>query len=100
MAPDNWQPELSRIPGITQQARLYGREVVLNSNTLEDTLDQYDSMVKEKTMASYSTRDPRWRQVSPSSECSSWKRQWPLLPTYSHGTLDYGTVVGPGRTAG
>lgn len=97
MAPDNWQPELSKIPGVKAQADFYGREVVLNSNTLEDTLDQYDSMVKEKTMASRSSRDPRWAQVVPSSECSSKKRQWPLKPTFRHGTLDYGKISVPAR---
>jgi hypothetical protein len=100
MAPDNWQPELSKIPGVKQQASFYGREVVLNGNTLEDTLDQYDSMVKEKTMASHSSRDPRWVQVIPSSQCVSWKRQWPLIPTYSHNALDYGTIVKPRPDAG
>ena len=97
MAPDNWQPELSKIPGVKQQAEFYGREVVLNANTLEDSLDQYDSMVKEKTMASRSPRDPRWLQVLPSSECVNWKRQWPLIPTHSHGGLNYGTIVRAGR---
>ncbi|WP_336088004.1 hypothetical protein [Nocardia sp. SSK8] len=94
MAADSWQPELSRIPGVRQQAAFYGREVVLNGNTLEDSLDQYDSMVKEKAMASRSPRDPRWLQIIPSSECAPWKRQWPVVPTYSHGGLDYGTIVG------
>lgn len=93
-AADSWQPELSRIPGVRRQARFYGREVVLNANTLEDSLDQYDSMVVEKTMASPSTRDERWLQIVPSSECTSWLRQWPLRPTFTHGGLDYGTVTG------
>ncbi|WP_035720015.1 hypothetical protein [Gordonia shandongensis] len=97
MAPDNWQPELSKIPGVKQQAAFYGREVVLNANTLEDTLDQYDSMVKEKTMASRSARDPRWAQVLPSSECAHFKRQWPLVPSFSHGTLNYGAIEVPER---
>jgi hypothetical protein len=96
MAADSWQPELSKIPGVKQQAAFYGREVVLNGNTLEDSVDQYDSMVKEKTMASPVPRDPRWRQVIPSSQCASWKRQWPVIPTYSHEPLNYGTIVAPG----
>lgn len=100
MAADSWQPELSRIPGVRRQAAFYGREVVLNANTLEDSLDQYDSMVKEKTMASPSPRDPRWLQVVPSSECTAWRRQWPLRPTFTHGGLDYGTVRPPRRDAG
>lgn len=99
MAADSWQPELSKIPGVKQQARFWGREVVLNSNTLEDSVDQYDSMVKEKTMASRSPRDSRWLQVMPSSQCSSWKRQWPLIPTFSHNPINYGSIVAPGRTA-
>ena len=86
MAPDSWQPELSTIPGVRAQAHFYGREVVLNGNTLE-----------EKTMASRSPRDPRWLQVIPSSECASWKRQWPVVPTFSHGGLDYGTIAVPDR---
>lgn len=65
---DNWQPELSRIPGVRRHAAFYGREVVPNANTLEDSLDQYDSMVKEKTLADPSRRDPRWLQILPSSE--------------------------------
>ncbi|MEU8797452.1 hypothetical protein [Spirillospora sp. NPDC048819] len=95
MAADSWQPELSKIPGVRQQASFYGREVVLNSNTLEDSLDQYDSMVKEKAMASPSPRNPEWLQIIPSSECADWKRQWPIVPTHSHGGLDYGTIAKP-----
>lgn len=96
MAADSWQPELSKIPGVKQQARFYGREVVLNANTLEDSLDQYDSMVKEKTLASYSPKAPQWLQIIPSSECAPWKRQWPVVPTHTHGGLDYGTITKPG----
>ena len=98
MAPDSWQPEHSKIPGIKSTAKFYGREVVLNANTLEDTLDQYDSMVKEKTMASPSPRDPKWLQIIPSSECSTYKRQWPIIPSFTHGGLDYGTIQAPKDT--
>ena len=97
-AADSWQPELSKIPGIRQQARFYNREVVLNGNTLEDSIDQYDSMVKEKTMASHSPRDPRWKQIMPSSECAPWLRQWPVVPTFVHGNLEYGEIVAPVRS--
>jgi len=93
MAADSWQPERSTIPGVRRTAEFYGREVVLNANTLEDSLDQYDSMVKEKTLASSSPRDPRWRQIIPSSECANRRRQWPVVPTFSHGGLDYGSIT-------
>ncbi|MFF3288706.1 hypothetical protein [Streptomyces sp. NPDC003023] len=94
VAADNWQPELSRIPGVRRHARFFGHEVVLNANTLEDSLDQYDSMVKEKTLADRSSRDPRWLQILPSSEIARWKRQWPVWPTHTHGGLRYGTFPG------
>ncbi|NEB70184.1 hypothetical protein G3I39_24480, partial [Streptomyces fulvissimus] len=32
---DNWQPELSRIPGVRRYHRNFGREVCPNANTLE-----------------------------------------------------------------
>lgn len=92
MAADSWQPELSRIPGIKPTADFYEREVVLNANTLEDSLDQYDSMIKEKEMASYCQKDPRWKQILASSECANWKRQWPLVPTITHGGINYGEI--------
>lgn len=94
---DNWQPELSRIPGVRRHARFFGREIVPNANTLEDSLDQYDSMVLEKTLADPSARDPRWRQVLPSSELVRWKRQWPVVPTFTHGGLNYGSFSGAGQ---
>jgi hypothetical protein len=99
VALDNWQPEQSRIPGIRSYARHYNREIVPNANTLEDSLDQYDSMVKEKTLADPSKRDPRWLQVLPSSELADWKRLWPVRPTFAHGGIAYGTIVKPNGQA-
>jgi hypothetical protein len=92
---DNWQPELSKIPGVRAYAESQRREVCPNANTLEDSIDQYDSMVKEKTLADFSVRDPRWKQILPSTELVGWKRQWPVVPTHHHGALNYGTIVGP-----
>ena len=90
---DNWQPELSRIPGLKHYHREYRREVVPNANTLEDSLEQYDSMVKEKTLADPSPRDPRWLQILPSSELAPWRRQWPVVPTFVHGGINYGDIT-------
>ncbi|GAA4419064.1 hypothetical protein ACFQV2_37435 [Actinokineospora soli] len=93
ISPDNWQPELSRIPGVRRYHRTYGREVCPNANTLEDSLDQYDSMVKEKVMADPCRRDPRWLQILPSTELADWRRFWPVRPTHVHGGIDYGTIT-------
>jgi hypothetical protein len=97
---DNWQPELSKIPGVRRYAESFRREVCPNANTLEDSIDQYDSMIKEKTLADPSRTDPRFKQVLPSSELTSWKRQWPVVPTHVHGGLDYGSIVSGARRNG
>jgi hypothetical protein len=92
---DNWHPHLSKIPGVKRTARYFGREVILNSNTLEDSIDQYDSMVKEKALADPNPRDPRYLNVFPSSEMASWKRQWPVMPTFTYGGINYGSIEPP-----
>lgn len=89
---DNWQPELSRIPGVRKYHEQFGREICPNANTLEDSLDQYDSMIKEKILADPCTADPRWLQILPSSELAPRKRQWPVVPTYAHGGIEYGEI--------
>jgi hypothetical protein len=100
VAADSWQPELSKIPGVRKYSEFWNREVILNSNTLEDTLDQYDSMVKEKTLADANARDGRWRNVFPSSEMASFRRQWPVVPTFVHGGMNYGHVQRPQSSNG
>ena len=76
--------------------------MILNSNTLEDSIDQYDSMVKEKALADPNPRDPRFLNVLPSSEMANWKRQWPVLPTFFYGGRGYGQIERPnfGRRSG
>jgi hypothetical protein len=95
---DNWHPHLSKIPGVRKWAEFYGREVVMNANTLEDSVDQYDSMLKEKAVADVNRRDPRWHNVFPSSELASWRRQWPIVPTFAYGGMNYGRIEAPQRT--
>jgi hypothetical protein len=92
---DSWHPNLSKIPGVRRFAEYFGREVILNSNTLEDSLDQYDSMLKEKALADPNPRDPRFLNVFPSSEMADWRRQWPVVPTFSYGGIDYGRLERP-----
>lgn len=93
---DNWHPRISKIPGVRKAAEFFGREVILNSNTLEDSIDQYDSMIKEKALADPNPRDARYLNVFPSSEMASWKRQWPIVPTFTYGGMNYGEIERPG----
>lgn len=96
VAADNWHPRISKIPGVRKTAEFFGREVILNSNTLEDSIDQYDSMIKEKALADPNPRDPRFLNILPSSEMPNWKRQWPIVPTFSYGGINYGDIRRPG----
>lgn len=65
---DAYAPLLSKAAGVANYARAIGTEVIINGNTLENSIDQYISMVQEKTIAGPSRRDPRFPNVFPSSE--------------------------------
>jgi hypothetical protein len=99
---DNWQPDRSKIPGVRRHAAFMGIEVVLNGNTREDSIDQYDSMVMEKTIADANRRDAHWLNILPSTELAPWKRNWPVVPTFYHGGLSYGDLHlrGSGHASG
>ena len=92
IAADSWHPHLSHIPGIRRWADAFGREVVMNANTLEDSVDQYDSMIKEKSVADANRDDPRWANVFPSSELVRQWRAWPVVPTFEYGGINYGVL--------
>jgi len=95
VAADSWLPHLSKIPGVRKYAQFFDREVILNANTLEDSIDQYDSMIKEKALADANRADPRWLNTFPSSEMASWRRQWPVVPTFVYGGPNYGRIEAP-----
>lgn len=95
IAVDNWHPEHSSIPGLRGYCRHFGREVVLNSNTLEDPQDQYNSMLLERALADVSKKDPRFRQILPSTELLPWWRNWPCRPALFQGGLRYGSLQVP-----
>lgn len=65
---DAYAPQLSTVAGVADYARTIRTEVIINGNTLENSIDQYISMVQEKTIAGPSARDPRFPNVFPSSE--------------------------------
>ena len=70
---DAYAPKLSTIWGVAKYADTIGTEVIINGNTLENSIDQYISMVQEMTIAGPSKRDPRYPNVFPSSELTpSW----------------------------
>jgi len=83
-------PEHSRIPGILPWLRTFGMEVVLNGNTLENTAQQYNSVIKEKTIVDPSIVDDRFLQFFPSSELSpSWHNP-AAAPGFMHRRIRHG----------
>jgi hypothetical protein len=65
---DAYVPGLSAIRGVARHARDQGVECILNANTREGSLDQYTSMVLEKTLASPVPDRPELPQHLASSE--------------------------------
>ncbi len=90
---DAYAPGMSRIRGLARTARDAGTEVVLNSNTREGTLDQYTSMVLEKTLADAVPEHPEFPQHFSSSELVDHLLAPGLSPTYSHGAITYGEIA-------
>lgn len=91
---DAYVPGLSEIRGVASHARLSGVEVILNANTREGSLDQYTSMVLEKTLADSVPERPELPQHFSSSEMVPHVLAPGLTPSYTHGAITYGEVVG------
>jgi hypothetical protein len=98
VAVDSWAPERSRIPGVARWARATGCEVLLNANTLENSIDQYVSMVLEKELAGPSARNADFPNVAPSSEMSAHILSPGLAPTFTVGELNFGAPAAGGVT--
>jgi hypothetical protein len=90
IAADAYTPEKSAIAGLAAHARATGQEVILNSNTREHTLDQYTSMVLEKTLADACADGLGFRQHFPSSELTPSIFAPGLAPSYTHVAVTWG----------
>lgn len=90
VGPDSYAPHASAIPGLKAYAEASGMEVILNGNTLEAGLEQYASMVLEKTLAGPSVRDPRFPNILSSSELTSYWAFPGIKPTFSFGEIHFG----------
>ena len=90
---DNYAPEHSTIAGVADYAKAIRTEVILNANTLEDSIDQYISMVQEKTIAGPSARDPRYPNIFPSSETTPFWLFPGTRPSFTVGAARHGSLV-------
>jgi hypothetical protein len=92
IAAECYAPEHSKIKGVRDHARLYDAEVILNGNTRENSVEQYTSMVLEKTLADPCAARPEFPQHFPSSELEASPLAPGLRPTFVHGAITHGTV--------
>jgi hypothetical protein len=92
VAPECYAPMASQLPGVRRFARALETEFILNSNSRENTLDQYISMALEKALADPSTERPEFPQCFSSSEMVKSRLAPGLTPTFSHGRVTWGEI--------
>lgn len=90
IAADSYAPLHSAIPGLKRYTRDTGVDVILNSNTLEDSIDQYLSMIQEREIAGPAKRDPRFYNILPSSELAAYWLFPGIKPTFSLAVSEIG----------
>jgi hypothetical protein len=93
VAVDCYAPYASSIPGVRRYAQYNEVEVILNGNTREGSLDQYSSMILEKTIADVSRARPEFPQHFPSSEMVAHPLAPGLGPTYTHRAITHGVLA-------
>jgi hypothetical protein len=86
-------PEHSEIPGVRKATAEWGLEVILNGNTLENAVQQYNSVIKEKSVVDRSAVDGRFLQFFPTSELTKNATMWRTSPTFAFGRLHHGELI-------
>ena len=89
---DNYSPEHSTIYGIADHAEKNNLAVIPNGEQSELRLDQYISMILEKTIADKHPDDKRFYNIMPSSELSARWQPFALSPTLSFGEVKFGEI--------
>lgn len=92
VGPDCYAPEHSRIPGLKAYAQRTGMEVIMNGNTLEYGLEQYISMIVEKTLAGPHPIHSQFPNMANSSELTSYWGFPGYYPTVNFGDLHFGQL--------
>ncbi|MFO0658522.1 MAG: hypothetical protein U0165_01620 [Polyangiaceae bacterium] len=92
---DAYSPLDSRIPGVRNGALSTEMEVTLNGNTVEQTADQYTSMILERTLVDRVKSAPSFVQMFASSEVTPSVLAPGLSPTLLFGSITSGSIVRP-----
>jgi len=86
---DAYSPENSKINSVRQKAKDRGWEVVLNANTLDYRLWQYNSMIKEKLLSGPAA-DPDYANHHSTSEFTPWFATPGFKPSLVHADVVHG----------
>jgi hypothetical protein len=89
---DAYAPEYSAVQGVADYVRNTGAEVILNGNTQEYAVDQYLSMIQEKTIAGPLPEDPRLPNMAPSSESDGFWLFPHTAPTFRRQHWKFGAL--------
>jgi hypothetical protein len=90
---DSYAPKLSTAAGVAKYAETINTEVIINANTLENSIDQYISMVQEATIAGPSQRDGRYPNMFPSSEMNKFWLFPGTKPSFVVGAAKHGEIT-------
>ena len=96
---DAYEPRHSKIPGVAAYARQTGAEVIINGNTQEYVVDQYISMVQEKSIAGPSPKHEHFPNMAPSSESAGHWLFPGTAPTALVGDLEFGQLIAAKKAA-
>jgi hypothetical protein len=90
VAPDSYNPRASAIPGLREAAERDGWECVVNGNAIENLVEQYTSMVLEKTIADRSTKNGDFYNTYQSSQMIVSTVAPGVEPAFEQDELDFG----------
>lgn len=93
IAVDNYSPQHSTIYGLSEHVESHSLAVIPNGEQPELRLDQYISMILEKTIADPHPDDKRFSFIMPSSELSARWQPFALSPTLSFGEVQFGELL-------
>lgn len=90
VAPDSYNPRASRIPGLREAAERDDWECIVNGNAVESLVEQYTSMVKEKSVASRSGKNGDFFNTYQSSQMIASAVAPGVEPAFTQDDLDSG----------
>lgn len=87
---DNYHPKESTIYGIAKYAKQQNLDVIPSGGFQEASLDQYISMVLEKSIADPHPNNPKFSFIAPVSELKARWHPFALAPTVDSHSINFG----------